>query len=77
MDPYPKNPLLVLREHIVLSDFRVIDLLQKADTDCLLSVTPEQFAAALEVQCCPHNAKALLRGSFGNRQLKHQTLLGT
>ena len=49
IDPYPKSPLLVLREHIVINDFRLIDLIQKADEDGKLSVTPEQFAAALQV----------------------------
>ena len=49
IDPYPKNPLLILREHIVVNDFRIIDMLQKADTEGTLSVTPDQFAEALEV----------------------------
>ena len=50
VDPYPKNPLIVLREHIVVNDFRILDILQKYDTDDSHSVTPEEFTLALEVR---------------------------
>ena len=33
----------------MVNDFRIIELLQKADTEGTLSVTPDEFAAALEV----------------------------
>ena len=50
VDPYPKSPLVVLREHIVINDFRLIELIQKADEEGKLSVTPDQFASALQVK---------------------------
>ena len=33
----------------MVNDFRILDILQKADTEGTLSVTPDQFAEALEV----------------------------
>lgn len=49
LDPYPKDPLIILREHIIVNDFRILEILQKLDTENCLSVTPEQFATALDV----------------------------
>ena len=50
IDPYPKDPLIVLRDHIVVNDFRILDILKRHDAEGMLSVTPEQFTIALEVR---------------------------
>ena len=50
IDPYPRDPLIILQEHIIVNDFRILDILQRADEQKLLSVTPEQFSQALEVR---------------------------
>ncbi len=49
-DPNPRSPLVVWKEHMQKNDFRIVDHLQKSDTENMLSVTVEQFAAALEVR---------------------------
>ena len=50
VDPYKvNNPLLVLKEHIVVNDLRIVDKLKEYDTEEKLEVSQEQFASALEV----------------------------
>ena len=44
------NPLMVLREHIVISDARILELLQKYDTEHTYTVTKEEFSTALQVR---------------------------
>ena len=58
IDPYPAtpDPLIVLQEHIVVNDLRIIDILKQYDTEKTLFVTKEQFADALEV--CTRNFKS-------------------
>lgn len=50
IDPNKKvAPILVLQEHIVVNDMRLLDILKRYDTDQSLQVTPEDFMAAIEV----------------------------
>jgi hypothetical protein len=50
IDPISNNdPLLILREHIVVNDTRIFDILKRYDEQETYSVEPEQFAAALQV----------------------------
>ena len=46
----PKDPLLVLQEHLIVNDTRILDILAKFDPDDTKNVTPEQFTSALEVR---------------------------
>ena len=41
---------MVLREHIVISDARILELLQKYDTEHTYTVTKEEFSTALQVR---------------------------
>lgn len=43
------NPLMVLREHIVISDAKILELLQKYDVEHSYTVTKEEFSTALQV----------------------------
>ena len=43
------NPLMVLREHIVITDTKILELLQKYDTEHTYTVTQEEFSTALQV----------------------------
>ena len=50
IDPFKlSNPLLILKEHIVVNDIRIIDLLKEYDTEQNMSVSRDQFTTALEV----------------------------
>ena len=44
------NPLMVLREHIVITDTKILELLQKYDTEHTYTVTQEEFSTALQVR---------------------------
>lgn len=51
IDPKKKPaPILVLQEHIVVNDMRLLDILKRYDTEQTLMVSPEDFMAAIEVQ---------------------------
>ncbi|KAI0212757.1 hypothetical protein LSAT2_002307 [Lamellibrachia satsuma] len=43
-----KDPLLVLHEHLIVNDTRILDILARFDPNDTKNVTPEQFASALE-----------------------------
>jgi hypothetical protein len=48
--PYKKKePVLILDQHIVVNDMRLLDILQKYDPDGAYQVTPEDFVKAVEV----------------------------
>ena len=50
IDPKKKvAPILVLQEHIVVNDTRLLDILKRFDPDQTLLVTPEDFMAVIEV----------------------------
>ena len=50
IDPHQReNPLLVLKEHIVVNDIRILDILKEYDTEQTYSVSQNEFASALEV----------------------------
>ena len=40
---------MVLREHIVITDTKILELLQKYDTEHTYTVTQEEFSTALQV----------------------------
>ena len=49
IDPFKKeDPVVVLQEHIVVNDMRLVDILKRNDPDNTLEVTPEVFMSALE-----------------------------
>ena len=52
IDPFnkKKEPVVILQEHIVVNDMRLINILQRYDPTGAFSVTPEDFMAALEVR---------------------------
>ena len=49
VDPFRRDPLLALREHVFTHDVRVMDVLGKYDLNHSYSLPPESFTAALEV----------------------------
>ena len=60
IDPFnkKKEPVVILQEHIIVNDVRLVDILKRYDPTGAFSVTPEDFMAALEVRssshCCDH-----------------------
>ena len=56
VNPNPKqNPLVVLREHIVINDTRIVDILRQYDPQETYSVTTDHFALALKVLSTNYN----------------------
>lgn len=52
IDPNPrrkKDPIMVLDQHIVVNDFRLLDILKRYDPDSTMTLEPQQFLAACEV----------------------------
>ena len=50
MDPHRNlDPLLLLKEHIVVNDTRIVDKLREQDTAQTMSVTLDQFVQTLQV----------------------------
>jgi hypothetical protein len=48
--PYKKKePVLILDQHIVVNDMRLLDILKKYDPDGAFQVTPDDFVKAVEV----------------------------
>ena len=45
-----KEPVVILKEHIVVNDMRLLDILQRMDESGSLCVTAEDFITALEVR---------------------------
>ncbi|XP_013417709.1 leucine-rich repeat-containing protein 74B-like [Lingula anatina] len=54
-----KDPLLVLQEHVVINDSRLVSMLQKYDVDHSLSVSADDFVAVLEELQVPFDRKQL------------------
>ena len=44
--------MLLLKEHILIQDFRLVEMLREVDTDGKLAVTREQFDSVLKVSYC-------------------------
>ncbi|XP_046372075.2 leucine-rich repeat-containing protein 74B-like [Haliotis rufescens] len=56
IDPFKKKePVIILKEHIVVNDMRLVDILKRYDPDGRLSVSPEDFVAALDELAVPYN----------------------
>ncbi|BFZ07050.1 hypothetical protein BsWGS_10089 [Bradybaena similaris] len=53
MDIVRKQPVVILKEHIVVNDLRLVDILKKYDKNNSLSVTIEDFLAAVEDLAVP------------------------
>ena len=51
VDPYPiiHDPMVVLQEHIIVNDLRIIEILKKYDERNTLYITHQQFVDSLEV----------------------------
>ena len=56
IDPFnkKKEPVVILQEHIIVNDVRLVDILKRYDPTGAFSVTPEDFMAALEVRLSSH-----------------------
>ena len=56
IDPFnkKKEPVVILQEHIIVNDVRLVDILKRYDPTGAFSVTPEDFMAALEVRSSSH-----------------------
>ena len=51
IDPFMKhNPFVVLREHIVINDTKIVDILRGYDPEETYHVTKDQFAKACQVR---------------------------
>ncbi|XP_064602827.1 leucine-rich repeat-containing protein 74B-like [Liolophura sinensis] len=60
IDPYrKKEPVMVLNEHIVVNDMRLLDVLKRYDPDNSFSVTAEEFLAALDELAVPYDRTKL------------------
>nr|KAG5700879.1 hypothetical protein BaRGS_012286 [Batillaria attramentaria] len=61
IDPFKKkkDPVVILQEHIVVNDMRLVDILKRYDPDGGLSVTPQDFMAALEELAVPFDKSKL------------------
>lgn len=58
--PYKlKEPVLILNEHIVVNDMRLLDVLQKYDPEGGYLVTPDDFVKAVEELAVPFNKPKL------------------
>ncbi|XP_021367603.1 leucine-rich repeat-containing protein 74B-like isoform X2 [Mizuhopecten yessoensis] len=56
IDPFKrKDPVMVLQDHIVVNDMRLLDILKRHDPNETLEVTPEQFMAALDELAVPYD----------------------
>ena len=45
-----KEPVMILEQHIVVNDMRLLEILKKYDPDGGYTVTPEDFVRAVEVK---------------------------
>ncbi|XP_041352669.1 leucine-rich repeat-containing protein 74B-like [Gigantopelta aegis] len=61
IEPFKRNkePVIILKEHIVVNDMRLIDILKRYDVENQLSVSPEQFITALDELAVPYDKKKL------------------
>ncbi|CAH1791138.1 unnamed protein product [Owenia fusiformis] len=59
VDPNTKDPLVVLKEHIVVNDKRILDILKTYDPNGTFTVKREQFAEALEELGVPYSKDQL------------------
>ena len=69
IDPNPrrkKDPIMVLDQHIVVNDFRLLDILKRYDPDNSMTLEPQQFLAACEVIAKFLNSEFTLM-SYSNR----------
>lgn len=58
--PYKKKePVLILDQHIVVNDMRLLDILKKYDPDGAFQVTPDDFVKAVEDLAVPFNKPKL------------------
>lgn len=58
IDPNPrrkKDPIMVLDQHIVVNDFRLLDILKRYDPDNSMTLEPQQFLAACEELAIPYD----------------------
>ncbi|KAK0058388.1 leucine-rich repeat-containing protein 74B [Biomphalaria pfeifferi] len=54
-----KEPVVLLKEHIIVNDFRLLDILKRYDESSTLSISAEDFIAALEELAVPYDKKRL------------------
>ncbi|WAR19264.1 LR74A-like protein [Mya arenaria] len=58
--PYKrKEPVLILDQHIIVNDMRLLDILKKYDPQGGFTVTPEEFVKAVEDLAVPFNKPKL------------------
>ncbi|PVD26038.1 hypothetical protein C0Q70_13706 [Pomacea canaliculata] len=73
IDPFKKKkePVVILNEHIVVNDLRLVDILQRYDPSGAFSVTPEDFLTALEELAVPFDKEKLKEAVY--RQAANQS----
>ncbi|CAL1538553.1 unnamed protein product [Lymnaea stagnalis] len=54
-----KEPVVLLKEHIVINDMRLLDILKRYDESNSLSISAEDFISALEELAVPYDRKRL------------------
>ncbi|GFN99153.1 leucine-rich repeat-containing protein 74b-like, partial [Plakobranchus ocellatus] len=59
LDRMKKEPVVILKEHIVVNDLRLLDILKRYDEDNSLSISAEDFISALEELAVPYDKKRL------------------
>ena len=74
VNPNPKSPLVVLREHIIINDKRIVDILKQYDEHETYNVSTEDFAKALKVSVVHFPVSAARKYSQINREWKWSLL---
>ncbi|RUS84970.1 hypothetical protein EGW08_007281 [Elysia chlorotica] len=59
LDRMKKEPVVILKEHIVVNDLRLLDILKRYDEDNSLSISADDFIRALEELAVPYDKKRL------------------
>lgn len=55
IDPKKKAPVMVLKEHILINDMRLLDILKRYDPDETFTVDPQQFMSAIDELAVPYD----------------------
>ncbi|XP_064622940.1 leucine-rich repeat-containing protein 74B-like isoform X2 [Lineus longissimus] len=48
IDPNLRHPLLIMKEHVLVNDMRIVEVFRRYDTNNTMCVTPEQFMDAMD-----------------------------
>ncbi|KAK3093805.1 hypothetical protein FSP39_020448 [Pinctada imbricata] len=53
LNPKKKDPVVVLKEHIVVNDYRLLDILKRYDPEGSMTLEPDHFLAAIDELAVP------------------------